>query len=233
MSADDLKRAAAAAALDLVLPGMTLGLGTGSTAAHFIALLGARVRDGLSVEAAATSKATARLAMEAGVDVIEPDEATTIDLAVDGADEIDGRLDCIKGGGAALLREKIVAWSARRFVVIADGSKKVAELGRFPLAVEVEPFAFALTIRAMREALAGLGWKSPQVTLRAAPGGGFALSDGGHVIADCALGRIGDASAVDAALKAIPGVIETGLFLGLADEAFIASPAGVTRLTRR
>lgn len=233
MSADDLKRAAAAAALDLVAPGMTLGLGTGSTAAHFIALLGARVRDGLGVEAVATSEATARLAAAQGVDVIEPDEATIIDLAVDGADEIDGRLDCIKGGGAALLREKIVACAARRFVVIADASKKVAELGRFPLAVEIEPFAFALTIRAMRDALARAGWENARVSLRAEPGGGFARSDGGHFIADCALGRIGDARAVDAALKAIPGVIETGLFIGVADEAFIAAPDGVVRLTRR
>ena len=233
MSDDQLKRAAAEAALRLVTPDMTIGLGTGSTAAHFIALLGARVRDGLTISAVATSQDTARKAAAEGVDIIEPDETTIIDLAVDGADEIDGRLDCIKGGGAALLREKIIAMSARRFVVIADESKKRAELGRFPLPVEIEPFAFALTVRAMRETLAAHGHGGAQISLRAAPGGGYRRSDGGHFIVDCALSRIKDAGALDRALKDIPGVIETGLFVGVAHDAFIAGPGGVDHLTRR
>jgi ribose 5-phosphate isomerase A len=233
MSGDRLKRAAAEAALNLVKPDMTIGLGTGSTAAHFIALLGARVRDGLPIAAIATSADTARKAMAEGIDVIEPDETTIVDLAVDGADEIDGRLDCIKGGGAALLREKIIAVSAKRFVVIADDSKKRAELGRFPLPVEIEPFAFALTVRALREALAAHGHAGAQISLRAAPEGGHRRSDGGHFIVDCALSRIKDAGALDRALKEIPGVIETGLFVGVAHDAFIAGPGGIDHLTRR
>ena len=230
---DIAKRNAAQAALDLVQPDMVLGLGTGSTAAIFVRLLAERVSQGLKVVGTPTSEATDRLARSLGVRIVSPDDLERIDLTIDGADEFDPDLNLIKGGGAALLREKIVACAARRFVVIADASKKVAELGRFPLAVEIEPFAFALTIRAMRDALARAGWENARVSLRAEPGGGFARSDGGHFIADCALGRIGDARAVDAALKAIPGVIETGLFVGVADEAFIAAPDGVVRLTRR
>lgn len=230
MSADSQKREAAAAAVELVSPGMTLGLGTGSTAAHFIELLGARVREGLVVRAAPTSEDTAKKALMAGIEMIEPDETTIIDLAIDGADEIDPHKSLIKGGGGALLREKIIAHAARRFVVIADASKRVAELGAFPLAVEIDRFAFGLTVRAVRESLAALGYKNPDVQLRPAAVGPAFISDGGNFIIDCRLGRIADPGAVDRALKSIPGVIETGLFVGMADEAIIAGPRGVERL---
>lgn len=230
MSADDFKRQAAAAAVELVRPEMTLGIGTGSTAAHFIALLGERVRAGLYVRAVPTSEDTAKKAAAAGVELIEPDETTIIDLAVDGTDEVDGRKTLIKGGGGALLREKIVANAARRFVVIADASKKVAQLGAFPLPVEIDRFSFSLTVRAVREALAALGYSNADVRLRAGPAGPAFISDGGNFILDCRLGRIADAAAIERALEEIPGVIETGFFIGMADEVILAGPAGVERL---
>ncbi|MFN3959781.1 MAG: ribose-5-phosphate isomerase RpiA [Parvularculaceae bacterium] len=231
MSAEEFKRVAANAAAELVRPETTLGLGTGSTAAHFIAALGARVRDGLCVKGVPTSDETARKAAAAGIDIIEPDETTTIDLAVDGTDEVDGALTLIKGGGGALLREKIVASAARRFVVIADSSKKVAQLGRFPLPVEIERFAFALTVREIRSVLSDLGYDGG-VQLRVSTAGRVFLSDGGNFILDCPLGRISDARALDAALKKVPGVIETGLFIAMADEVILAGPSGVERLRR-
>jgi ribose 5-phosphate isomerase A len=231
MSADAYKKQAAETAAALVQPEMTLGLGTGSTAAHFIAALGVRVRGGLYVRGVPTSDDTARNAAAAGIDLVEPDETTIIDLAVDGTDEVDGALQLIKGGGGALLREKIVANAARRFVVIADASKKVAQLGRFPLPVEIDRFAFALTVRAVREALARLGYVRADIRLRASAAGPSFLSDGGNFILDCALGRIADALALDTALRAIPGVVETGLFIGMADEVILAGPGGIERLT--
>ena len=230
MSADELKRRAAAAAVDLVRPEMVLGLGTGSTAAHFIALIGEKVRAGLYVSAVPTSDDTARKAAAAGIELIEPDETTIIDLAVDGTDEVDARKNLIKGGGGALLREKIIARAARKFVVIADASKKVAELGAFPLPVEIDRFAFSLTVRAVRETLAALGYAGREVRLRAGPAGPAFISDGGNFILDCGLARIGDAAALDKALGAIPGVIETGLFIGVADEVLLAGPEGLERI---
>jgi len=230
MSADEYKRAAAAAAVELVQSGMTLGLGTGSTAAHFITALGERVRGGLDVTAVPTSEDTARKAVAAGIDLIEPDETTIIDLAVDGTDEVDGRKNLIKGGGGALLREKIIANAARRFVVIADASKKVAELGAFPLPVEIDRFSFALTVRAVHETLAEHGYAKADVRLRAGPDSPSFISDGGNFILDCRLARIGDAASLDRALGAIPGVIETGLFVGIADDVILAGAGGVQRL---
>ncbi len=230
MSADAYKKAAAEAAAELVQPEMTLGLGTGSTAAHFIAAIGARVRDGLYVKGVPTSDDSARKAAAAGIDLVEPDETTIIDLAVDGTDEVDGALTLIKGGGGALLREKIVANAARRFVVIADATKKVAILGRFPLPVEIDRFSFALTVRAVRETLQRLGYAMADIRLRAGAAGPSFLSDGGNFILDCSLARIADARALDAALKVIPGVVETGLFVAMADEVILAGPDGLERL---
>ena len=230
MSADALKRAAAEAALQFVESGMVLGLGTGSTAAHFVDLLGARVKEGLTFSAVATSNATRRQAIAAGIDMIEPDETTIIDLAVDGADETDGARNLIKGGGGALLREKIVANAATRFVVIADASKKVAQLGAFPLPVEIDRFSYGLTVRAIREKLAAMGYEKTQLKLRASPTGDFFRSDGGNYIIDCALSRITDAPALENALGAIPGVVESGLFIAIADDLLLAGPDGVTRL---
>ncbi len=231
MSADAYKKAAALAAVSLVRPDMTLGLGTGSTAAHFIAALGERVRGGLYVTAVPTSEDSARKAAAAGIDLVEPDETTNIDLAVDGTDEVDGAGNLIKGGGGALLREKIIANAARRFVVIADASKKVAELGAFPLPVEIDRFSFALTVRAVRDTLAGSGYAGADVRLRAGPEGPAFISDGGNFILDCRLRRISDPGALHRALIEIPGVVETGLFIGLADEIILAGPDGLERIT--
>ena len=157
MSADVFKRQAAQEAVALVESGMTLGLGTGSTAAHFVDLVAEKARAGLEVKGVATSEQTARRALEGGVALIEPDEMTIIDLAVDGTDETDHACNLIKGGGGALLREKIVAAAARRFIVIADASKKVGALGAFPLPVEIDRFAFALTVTKVRAALRKFG----------------------------------------------------------------------------
>lgn len=231
MSADAYKKAAALAAVSLVRPDMTLGLGTGSTAAHFIAALGEKVRGGLYVTAVPTSEDSARKAAAAGIDLVEPDETTNIDLAVDGTDEVDGAGNLIKGGGGALLREKIIANAARRFVVIADASKKVAELGAFPLPVEIDRFSFALTVRAVRDTLAGSGYAGADVRLRAGPEGPAFISDGGNFILDCRLRRISDPGALHRALIEIPGVVETGLFIGLADEIILAGPDGLERIT--
>jgi ribose 5-phosphate isomerase A len=172
------------------------------------------------------------LAREVGIELAVPDEATAIDLAVDGADEADGQGALIKGGGAALLREKIVATAARRFVVIADASKKVAELGRFPLPVEMERFAWGLTVRRVREVLAEHGYREVELRLRSEKQG-FALTDGGNYVLDCALGRITDAGALDRALTMVPGVVTTGLFVGLADTIFYGAEDGVERVDVR
>ena len=232
-SADDQKRQAADAALTYVQSGQTLGLGTGSTAAHFVRGLGARVRDGLDVQGIVTSEETKRLALAEGIEVIEPDETTQIDLAVDGADEVNGDMALIKGGGGALLREKIIARAAARFVVIADGSKRVAQLGAFPLPVEIDQAHWPLTVTAVRGALAECGFPGANIALRGAASGqvgvGF-VTDGGHYVLDCALGRIDEPAALEQALQLIPGVVETGLFLGMADEVILAGPDGVTHL---
>ena len=230
MSADQYKRAAAAAAAEYVKDGMILGLGTGSTAAHFVDLVGELVRDGVKVAGVPTSEDTRAKALSVGIEVIEPDEITSIDLAVDGTDEADGRLNLIKGGGGALLREKIVANAAQRFVVIADNSKSVSTLGAFALPVEIAPALFALTVKAVRAALAENGYDEPALNLRTAGDGGVFLTDGGGYVLDCALNRIEDPDALDKALRSIPGVIETGLFIGLADEILFAGPDGLSRI---
>lgn len=217
MSQDAAKRNAANKALEKVEPDMTLGLGTGSTAACFIAGLKDLNAGGFGLKGVPTSEGSRRLAVEAGIEIIEPDETTTIHLAVDGADEIDVDRNLIKGGGGALLREKIVARAAERFIVIADRSKDVATLGRFPLPLEIEPFGWALTVSAVRGVLSDHGFDAPPLNLRSHAGKTF-LSDGGHVILDCALERIDEPAILDRALGALPGVIETGLFCGLTSE---------------
>ncbi|ADM09762.1 ribose-5-phosphate isomerase A [Parvularcula bermudensis HTCC2503] len=220
---DDKKQRAAAAALAHVRPGMTLGLGTGSTAAHFVKLLGDQ---GFEGQAIPTSEETARLAEAVGISLITPDETTRIDLAVDGADEADPSGALIKGGGGALLREKIIAQQAQTFIVIADDGKDVVQLGQFPLPVEVTGFAVGLTIQAIRSTLAALGYEDPSLTLRRGEGG-FFQTDGGHLIVDIALGRIDEAEPLDAALTMIPGVVTTGLFVGLTDLMIFGTESGV------
>jgi ribose 5-phosphate isomerase A len=221
MTADEAKREAALKALALVQPGMTLGLGTGSTAAHFVRGLGERMKEGLQIAGAvATSEATAALARAAGVPLLEPGADTRFDLAVDGADEIDPALTLIKGGGGALLREKIVAAAAARFVVIADAGKRVPRLGRFPLPVEVTPFAWALTARKVAEALRAAGCGRDILSLRQKDGAAF-ITDGGNYILDCQASEIPNPQALAALLDATPGVVEHGLFIGLAHEAIV------------
>jgi len=227
MATDAAKRAAAQKAVDLVTSSMTLGLGTGSTANHFIQLLGEKTRNGLFVQGVATSKETENLALANGIDLITPDETTRLDLAVDGADEIDQRLNLIKGGGAALLREKIIAHAATKFVVIADASKDVTTLGAFALPVEIEPFGWALTIQAVRKLLHDHGFSGASIALR--PGrAGMLHTDGGNYILDCRLGRIDDPATLDTALRAVPGVVETGLFVGMADLVIFGHDDGTT-----
>jgi ribose 5-phosphate isomerase A len=208
VTTDQLKRQAAARALEEVRDGMKLGLGTGSTAKHFVELLGERVRAGLNVVGVPTSEATRADAQRCGIALTTLDEIDRLDLTVDGADEVDPSLNLIKGGGGALLREKIVAAASDRMIVIADESKWVETLGRFPLPVEVIPFAKC-----------GL---SGQMVLRKGKEGHFFFTDSGHWIVDAHLGRIQDAPRLSDLLSAIPGVVEHGLFIALASAVVLA-----------
>ena len=229
---DELKRQAAACALEEVREGMKLGLGTGSTAKHFVELLGERVRSGLNVIGVPTSEATRADALRCGIPLTTLDDIDHLDLTVDGVDEIDPALNAIKGGGGALLREKIVAAASDRMIVIADDSKWVEVLGRFPLPVEVVPFGLAATRRAMAKAFAESG-VSGQMVLRKGKDGHVFVTDGGHWIVDAHLGRIEDAPRLAALLAAIPGVIEHGLFIGLAGMAVLAGGEGIRVVERR
>lgn len=223
---DRLKRLAAARALDAVKPGMRLGLGTGSTARHFVELLGEQVRGGLEVLCVPTSEQTHALALDCGVPLTTLDATPELDLTVDGADEVDHKLRLIKGGGAALLREKIVAAASARFLVIADETKLVTELGRFPLPIEVAPFGIASTTIAIRQALAASGCDGALV-LRRNGHGAPVTTDGGHHIIDASLGCISDPESLSQRLSVIPGVMEHGLFLGMATAAILATASGV------
>ena len=198
------KKRAAREAATYVKSGMTLGIGTGSTAKYFIECLAERIKNGESFRGIPTSSETDTLASAAGVEIITPDETTAIDVAIDGADEADPHLNLIKGGGGALLREKIVANAAKTFIVIADKSKRVAHLGVFPLPVEIEPFGWALTVAAVRRMLSEHGFENASLELRGRAGDPF-LTDGGNLIVDCALGQIDDPAAIEAALDELPG----------------------------
>jgi ribose 5-phosphate isomerase A len=225
VSEDIAKFNAAQAALDYVKDGMIVGLGTGSTSASFVRQLGERVRQGLRVKGVPTSEATRNLAEQVGVPLLEISQVTSIDVDVDGADEVDPAFRLIKGGGGALLREKIVAAASERMIVIADESKLVPVLGRFPLPIEVNRFGLKATELAIARAAAGLGLSGP-LTLRMTNGQPF-VTDGGHLILDASFGRIPDTRALSNALHAIPGVVEHGLFLGLARLAIIAGADGI------
>lgn len=231
MTADDWKQQAAERALTLVEDGMTLGLGTGSTAARFVDLVGGKVKEGLKVRCVPTSEATRAQAERLGIPLITLDQQPFLDLTVDGADELDAELRLIKGGGGALLIEKIVATASGRMVVIADASKQVATLGKFPLPVEVVRFGLGAT-RNMIEVLAADAGCRGEITQRTKPDGQPFVTDSGNFILDCAFGSIPEPEALDEALKLIPGVVENGLFLGIADAAIIAGPGGVTMLER-
>jgi len=231
MNAEAQKRAAAARAVDFVRPGMRLGLGTGSTAKHFVELIGERVRAGLDIVAVATSETTRADAERCGIPLATLDEIPELDLTVDGADEIAPDLSLIKGGGGALLGEKIVAAASARMIVIADGSKWVERLGRFPLPVEVAPFGMGATMRALAKIVASMSGPR-SLTLRQGKDGHAFVTDGGHWIVDAALGRIEDPKALAEALAVIPGVLEHGLFIGLAQMAILGGPDGVTVVER-
>src|ERR1700755_2446993 len=212
MDIEAQKRQAAAVAVEWVKPGMKLGLGTGSTAKYFVELLAERVHKGLSVIGVPTSEATRALAEKVGVPLTTLDETPELDMTIDGADEIGPDLSLIKGGGGALLREKIVAAASGRMVVIADESKWVPVLGRFPLPVEVMPFGLAATKRAVEAACAAAGSPGPSAVRQGRDGHAF-VTDGGHWILDARLARIADPAALAARLSPIPGVVEHGLFI--------------------
>src|SRR5215207_8118194 len=231
MDADTQKRQAAARALDFIEPGMRLGLGSGSTAVHFVALLGERVQAGLEVVGVPTSETTRRQAEDLGIALTTLDDTPALDMTVDGADEIGPDLSLIKGGGGALLREKIVAAASARMVVIADQSKWVPVLGRFPLPVEVMPFGLAATRRAVEAACAAAGCPGPTEVRKGRDGHAF-VTDGGHWILDARLERIANPAALAGKLAQIPGVVEHGLFIGMAQAAILAGPAGARVVER-
>jgi ribose 5-phosphate isomerase A len=231
MSQDFWKQQAAERALAYLANGMLVGLGTGSTAAKFVDLVGERVKQGLKITCVPTSEATRVQAERLGIALTTLDEVPFLDLTVDGADELDGHLRLIKGGGGALLREKIVAMSSERMIVIADASKRVDVLGRYPLPVEAVRFGLGAT-RSLIAAVASEAGCSGEITLRLGKDGQPFVTDSGNVLFDCAFERIDNPEALDAALKGVPGVVENGLFLGIADVAVIAGPDGITTLER-
>jgi len=231
MDAETYKREAARRALEFLRPGMRLGLGTGSTARHFVELLAERAAAGLDVICVPTSEATRQQAQSLGLKLTTLDDSPTLDLTVDGADEIAFDLSLIKGGGGALLREKIVAAASAHMIVIADETKWVAVLGRFPLPIEVVPFGLEATRRAV-EAAAAASQCPGKFVLRRSPDGHAFVTDGGHLILEAALGQITDPASLAMRLAVIPGVVEHGLFIGLAQAAILAGPGGVRIVER-
>lgn len=224
--AEAAKRLAAARAVELVKPGMRLGLGTGSTAAHFVALLGERVAQGLQIVGVPTSLRTGTQAASLNIPLSTLDETPELDLTIDGADEFDPQLRLIKGGGAALLHEKIVAAASARLVVVTDRSKQVANLGRFPLPVEVDRFGIESTRLHVIAAGMATGCTG-DIRLRHDAQGHILVTDGGHAILDCAFGIIPDPDALAQMLNGIPGVVEHGLFIGMATAVIVADENGI------
>jgi ribose 5-phosphate isomerase A len=214
MANEEEKEAAGRAASKLVRDGDVVGLGTGSTAYFAVVALGERVKAGLKIIGIPTSVQTANLARAVGIPLTTFDEHPEIDITIDGADEVDPKLNLIKGGGGALLREKVVASASRKMVVVADSGKIVSVLGKFPLPVEI--IAFARTV--VEKKIVALGG-SPQ--LRTRPDGSIYLTDNGNQILDCSFGKIADAAALALALSNVPGIVEHGLFIGLAKIALV------------
>ena len=229
---DELKKAAAAEALTLVESGMRLGLGTGSTAKIFVDLLAERMkREGLKLIAVPTSEATRLQAESLGIPLTTLDETPELDLAIDGADELDAQLNLIKGGGAAHLREKIVELAAKRFVVIADETKEVVVLGKFPLPLEVVPFGLAATRQRLTRVIEKSGCAG-ELRLRMKADGTPVKTDGGNLILDAHLGTIADPARLADALDHVTGLVEHGLFIGMAERAILATRQGVRVITR-
>jgi ribose 5-phosphate isomerase A len=226
-----LKKAVAAKALEYVTDGMTLGLGSGTTAEVFLDLLAPRIRGGMKLLCVPTSERTATYARKLGLTLSSLDDLGTLDLTIDGADEADRNLDLIKGGGGMLLREKVVAASSKKMLVIADESKLVPRLGRFPLPVEIVEFGHKSTAGRLAAAFAALGYADVKMTLRSKDGAVF-KTDSGNVLYDCAFGVIQSAPKLSAAIRAVPGVVEDGLFVGIATTMLIAGPGEVEVITR-
>ncbi|KQZ29025.1 ribose-5-phosphate isomerase RpiA [Caulobacter sp. Root1472] len=224
MSADDQKRISGEAAAELVEAGMVVGLGTGSTAAWFVKALAARKLD---IRGVPTSEATANLARELGIPLATLDDVKSIDLTVDGADEVGPGLSLIKGGGAALLREKLVWEASKRCVVIADAAKKVDHLGKFPLPIEVVRFGHVHTGHRLADIAAEFELLPPRLRMAER---GVVVTDGGNVIYDLPSGVIAEPAALGSALKTVTGVVDHGLFLDLADEALLGTDQGVVKL---
>lgn len=222
---DQEKQAAARAAIELIQSGNVVGLGSGSTAAFAVRFLAERVRQGLDIVGIPTSVETQNLAQQLGIPLASLDEHPQIDIDIDGADEIDPQLNLIKGGGGAFLREKIIASVSKRFIVIGDAAKQVSCLGKFPLPVEVIPFAESL-IKSQIERLGA------QVKLREYAYGNPYVTDEGHHILDCTFGKISDPPALAQKLCNIPGVVEHGLFIGMAEMAFLCKDGQVVQLRR-
>jgi ribose 5-phosphate isomerase A len=227
-----LKRAVAAKALEYVQDGMKLGLGSGSTAEIFVEMLGPRVRGGEKLLCVPTSEKTAALARKLGLTLASLDDLAPLDLTIDGADEADRNLDVIKGGGGMLLREKIVASASCKMIVIADETKLVARLGKHPLPVEVVDFGHKSIAARLAAALAAAGYANAPMTLRQRDGGTF-KTDSGNVIYDIAFGVIQNAPKLAAAIQAVPGVVEHGLFIGIATTLLIAGPGEIEEIHRR
>ncbi|MBV8630578.1 MAG: ribose-5-phosphate isomerase RpiA [Silvibacterium sp.] len=222
---DRAKEMAAQRSLEFIRDGMVVGMGSGTTATHFIKLLGARVKQGLKVRGIPSSRASDELARSLGIPVIDFHSATQIDVTIDGADEVTHKLDLIKGGGGALLREKIVASASKLFVIVADSRKLVDRLGKFPLPVEVIQLAAPLVAKKL-EAVG----VHPAVRKTAA--GEDYITDEGNLILDCACGEIDNPQKLAAEIRAMVGVVEHGLFLGMANVALIATETDVKELAR-
>jgi ribose 5-phosphate isomerase A len=208
------KKIAAEKAVESIKDGMIVGLGTGSTSYWAIQRIGERVKEGLKVKAVASSKASEDLAQQAGILLVPFAEVTVIDIYIDGADEVDAEHNLIKGGGGALLREKILASNSRQFIVIVDESKLVQRLGKFPLPVEIVPFASSFTLNKIRQL-------NEDISIRQKDGRDF-ISDNGNLIVDCRFEEIADPEKLNLQLHNIPGVVETGLFLKAMVSAVIA-----------
>lgn len=222
------KENAAAAAIEFVEDGMTIGLGTGSTAKFFVEMLAEEIADGLVIKGVPTSEETRRLAESLGVPLLPIEQVDRIHLTVDGADEVDDEAQLIKGGGAALLREKIIANASDLMVVIADPSKAVEVLGAFPLPVEVTPFGYTITAKKVFDALKSAGVLRPKIDVRTGGGNKPIITDGGNYILDCHCSIIPDAPKAALLLSNVPGVVEHGLFIGLARTVIIGDEDGAS-----
>lgn len=225
MNAEEQKKAAALAALDYIKPGMKVGLGTGSTAKHFITALAQKVKAGLDVLAVPTSRATRELALELGIPLTDLEKNPFLDITVDGADEFDDGFRLMKGGGGALLLEKIVATSSRYMIAIADESKKVATLGKFPLPVEVIPFGVRATAWKIERAMKICNVEGKMELRR--KDGNPVRTDSGNAILDIGLGSIPEPERLSGLIKSIPGVVETGLFIDVCGIILMGTTSGV------